>query len=117
MAGAPKGNSNAARGKEWRDAIRKVLKQYENKEAGIERGMALRKIAERVVEQALIGNKDAWNEIGNRLDGKPSQSIDVGFSEKPIEELTDAELAARIAELSARISGKENSKTEPPNLH
>ena len=74
--GAPNGNSNAAKGKAWRDELDKALKQYENKEDGIERGQALRKVAIKVVEQALAGSKDAWQEIGNRLDGKAAQSIE-----------------------------------------
>ncbi len=31
-----------------------------------------------LVKQAIVGNKDAIKEIGDRLDGKPAQSIDLG---------------------------------------
>ncbi len=77
MAGAPKGNNNAVKGKLWSDELRKALLMYENKKNGVKRGQALRKVAEQVVELAMVGNKDAWQEIGNRLDGKPHQSMDV----------------------------------------
>lgn len=73
MRGAPLGNQNAVKGKTWEGALRAALAQFENKE--IKRGQALRKIAETVVTQAISGNKDAWKEIGERLDGKSVQAI------------------------------------------
>lgn len=51
------------------------MAQYENKEAKIRKGQALRKVAEVVVQKALMGDKDAVKEIGDRLDGKPAQAI------------------------------------------
>lgn len=72
--GAPTGNKNAAKGREWSDALRLALKTY--KTSSVKRGQALRKIADKVVEKALEGDKDAWQEIGNRLDGKPVQAIE-----------------------------------------
>jgi hypothetical protein len=73
--GAPLGNKNAAKAKVWEGALRAALAQYENKDAKIKPGEALRKVAEMVVTQALVGNKDAWKEIGDRLDGKAVQPI------------------------------------------
>lgn len=75
MAGAPLGNQNAKKAKAWEGALRSALAQYENTEAGVRQGDALRKIAEVVVTKALAGDKDAVKEIGDRLDGKPAQSI------------------------------------------
>lgn len=75
MAGAPIGNQNAAKAKRWQDALHKALVRFESKDGAIKAGEALDKIAETVVLQALAGNKDAWQEIGNRLDGKPAQAI------------------------------------------
>lgn len=75
--GGQPGNSNASKGREWAEALRKELKMYENKGSDIKRGQALRRIAKNVVELAIGGNKDAIQEIGNRLDGKPHQSMDV----------------------------------------
>ena len=74
--GAPLGNKNATKTKVWEEALRKALAQYEAE--GIERGQALNKIAERVVRNALDGDKDSWVEIGNRMDGKPAQAVDLG---------------------------------------
>lgn len=58
--------------------MRAALAQYENAEAGIKPGEALRKIAETVVVKALVGDKDAVKEIADRLDGKPAQAVTVG---------------------------------------
>jgi hypothetical protein len=76
MAGAPLGNHNAAKGRRWADALHKALIRFQDPEQRIQAGQALDRIAERVVLMALAGDKDAITEIGNRLDGKPGQSID-----------------------------------------
>ena len=72
--GAQPGNSNASKGKAWRDALHKALTRYETDD--VKKGEALEKIAYTVIEAALGGSKDAWQEIGNRLDGKPHASIE-----------------------------------------
>lgn len=68
--GAPLGSRNAAKGKEWLEAVRYALKRYETDD--IKRGHALKRIALRVVEDALAGKPEAWREISERLDGKVS---------------------------------------------
>lgn len=35
------------------------------------------KIADIVVAQAVAGDKDAWKEIGDRIDGKPKQQTEI----------------------------------------
>lgn len=72
---APKGNTNAAKGTAWADALRKELATFEDKAAKIGRGQALRYIARQVIKDAIAGGKDAYKEIGDRLDGKPAQAI------------------------------------------
>lgn len=74
-SGAQQGNKNAAKGKDWEAAIRYAILNYTNDE--VKRGQALKRIANKLVEQALEGNKDAWQEIGNRLDGKPAQAVEL----------------------------------------
>lgn len=64
--GAPKGNDNAARGKKWKDAIHKALAKDKN---------ALERVAKKLIAAAEEGKIDAIRELGDRLDGKPSQSI------------------------------------------
>ena len=67
------GNTNASRGREWRDALRKAWTQFEDKGQDIKRGEALYKIGRVVVKMALAGDMDAIREIGNRADGKAVQ--------------------------------------------
>lgn len=85
MAGT-KGNRNAAHDKPWTRAIQRAVAQNPD---------ALRKAAEMLLLQAENGNKDAFKELGDRLDGKPLQSIEHSgnLSNNP-DTLTDAELAA-----------------------
>lgn len=77
---APEGNNNAGKGKEWKEALRYALLNYEGKD--IERGKALKAIAKKLVEKAVEGEYAAIQEIGNRLDGKPAQVV-VGDNDEP----------------------------------
>jgi hypothetical protein len=80
---APVGNKNARKAKDWENALRRVLAQYENAEAKIPKGEALAKIAEQCVVQAIAGDKDARAEIANRLDGKVPQALIGGDEDDP----------------------------------
>jgi hypothetical protein len=71
MAGAPVGNQNAKVGREWREALRRAMA---HKADGDYRDTLLQ-IAAGVVDKALEGEKEAWQEIANREDGKPAQPI------------------------------------------
>ena len=80
---APRGNSNAKKGKEWFDALRKECVQKD----------ALAKIAKVVVEKAVAGEQWAIAEIGNRFDGKPAQAVEVsGPDGEPMETVSRIEL-------------------------
>jgi hypothetical protein len=74
---APLGNQNAKKAKRWQDALVKALARFESDEHKVKAGEALDKIAERVVGFALLGDKDSIQEIGNRLDGKAAQDVNV----------------------------------------
>jgi len=67
MAAAP-GNQYARKAKDWENALRRALDKYETPD--VPSGMALTKIALKVVEKALDGDQKAVEEIANRLDGK-----------------------------------------------
>lgn len=69
--GPPEGNQNAKIGREWREALRRAMA---HKAEGDYRNTLLQ-IASGVVDKALAGEKDAWQEIANREDGKPAQPI------------------------------------------
>lgn len=57
---APKGNKNAARGTQWRDAVRKAVMREGKLDA----------LAQALVARGLEGDMAALREIGDRLDGK-----------------------------------------------
>ena len=99
MSGAPQGNNNASKGKTWRDALRKALIQYEDDD--IKCGQALGHIATNIIKAALNGDKDSWQEIGNRMDGRPVQglAIDLGADVELPDAITDAEVVAILKAL------------------
>ena len=68
--GAPLGNTNGQKGREWRQAIRRALAhKYGSYDEGL---LAL---AGKLIESAETGDMAALREIGDREDGKPAQSI------------------------------------------
>ena len=77
-----RGNKNQSRTRPWKNAIKRTLKQYEDKTAGITQGNVLRRIAEEMVECALDRNNPnyrfAVKELGLRLDGKPTETVEIG---------------------------------------
>lgn len=116
MAGAPKGNQNARKAKDWEGALRRVLAQYENAEAKIPKGEALSKIAEQCVIQALAGDKDARTEIANRLDGKPTEYHEA-LIRHVASELSDAELERIATGSSEGASDAPQSAQDPSSVH
>jgi hypothetical protein len=82
--GGQTGNTNARKGTQWRDALERALaRSCKTKAKTVDKG--LDKIADQVVKNALAGNKDAWQEVANRLDGKHAQAIEIsGDEDKPI---------------------------------
>ena len=89
------GNANSGRkDKLWRDALMVAVKRSDT-----EGRVMLAKIAQKVVEAACEGDMQAIKEIGDRIDGKAPQSLDVTTRhEQSISELSDAELERIIAE-------------------
>lgn len=74
MAGAPLGNQNAADGKVWRAAIRRALRKRGDSESRTE---ALDKLAEALLRACEEGQIPALRELGDRLEGKAAQQINV----------------------------------------
>lgn len=73
--GAPKGNDNARRGTMFRDAIRKAL---------AEKPDSLLRIARKLIAKADQGDMQAIRELADRLDGKPTQVVDIGEDDAPL---------------------------------
>lgn len=77
MAGAPPGNRNAAKeNRLWGETIRRAVTQ--------KNGQKLRAIAEKLITQAEGGDIQAIKELGDRLDGRPTQAI-VGPDNGPLQ--------------------------------
>ena len=55
----------------WRDAVRRAVKRR----AAEGKGTQLEALADKLVACALAGDIGAMQEIGNRLDGKPTQEL------------------------------------------
>lgn len=73
MAGAPRGNQNAAKAKRWSAAIERALEARSR----VEQREALDALAEKLLSLCDAGDLGALKELGDRLDGKAKQAIDV----------------------------------------
>lgn len=80
---APQGNNNATKNKAWSDALRRELEGNQNADK-------LKKMAKKLVALATEeGNMQAFKEIGDRLEGKPMQSMDIAITDMTHEEALD----------------------------
>ena len=114
----PKGNKFASHDKPWTNALNRVLAQLEVKDADgkvlAKAGEALRLIAEVTVQRAMAGDKDARKEIADRMDGKPTEFLNVNHARDPLEMSTD-ELAAEILRRRAAQAG--TGEEQPSVVH
>lgn len=67
--GAPVGNKNATKNKLWAEALNRALLA--------EDGKKLRALAEKLIARAEEGDVTALKEIGDRMDGKPTQQTEI----------------------------------------
>lgn len=68
---APEGNDNKVKNKPWADSLNRAMTRYKDGKEN-----ALNIIADQTVKAAINGDVWAITEIGNRLDGKPAQSVE-----------------------------------------
>ena len=75
--GRPKGAEN--KDKSWRHAIRAAVNELRAADDSDKpkKVRALRLLAQRLVTRALDGDVSALKELGDRLDGKPTQQVTV----------------------------------------
>lgn len=76
---APIGNTNAAKGRDWRDAIRRATARHG--EADYRKG--LDKLADEFVKAVSEGDISAFKEYGDRIDGKVPQALIGGDEDDP----------------------------------
>lgn len=77
QGGAPLGNQNAKKGKLWADALRRAIRESID---GEDFDAKLAVLAKSLVTTAKNGDLQALKEIGDRLDGKPSQTLEANVS-------------------------------------
>ena len=70
---AAQGNQYAARGKQWRMAIERALAERSRRDQIV----ALDELAGRLVDLGMQGDLAALKELGDRLDGKPAQGVEL----------------------------------------
>ena len=118
-AGGQPGNQNAAHGYRWRRKLMEVLETYQDPENNVKPGEALAAIATTVIKLAIAGDKDAYQEIGNRLDGKAKEHIDITAEiAKRARDLTDDELAAIVTTRGgAGVASEAGSESDPSRVH
>ena len=75
--GAPLGNTNNTKGTRWRQAIESAL----NLKCKSDGQKALVDIATQLLDKAASGDVGALKELGDRMDGKAPQAINVGGQE------------------------------------
>lgn len=83
---APKKAVGPKSDKIWRDAIMKAVRRHPN-DPTPRYAQRLDVLADVLVARGIEGDNAAAKEIGDRLDGKPAQSIGLGQAEdlKPLE--------------------------------
>ncbi len=88
---APLGNQNAAKAKKWTAAIERALcKRY-----GKALAEALDDLADKFVEAVEKGDLAAFKEFGDRMEGKPAQSMVIaGDPDQPLETKMEVRLVA-----------------------
>lgn len=81
--GGQPGNQNATKGRVWRDAINRALKLREK--SRFDGKVALDILAEQLLTQCDLGDISALKELGDRLEGKAAQSLELsGDKENPL---------------------------------
>jgi hypothetical protein len=111
---APIGNQNAIKAKRWQKALERALARLGAGDVD----MGLNGIADRVVSLAQAGDKDAWKEIGDRLDGKPAQSVSIDLTQRTIVDLADTDLAGIVeADSSGGAVSPQDGPQGPAGLH
>lgn len=90
---APLGNRNAAKAKVWHAAIMRALETRDS--SRIDGKKEIDALAETLLNLVAAGDLAALKEFGDRLDGKPAQSVTVGGDEaNPVRTISEVLLRA-----------------------
>lgn len=94
--GAPLGNDNASRGKEFRQALMQAMATQSGGRGWRAR---LQEIAGKLADAAIAGESWAIQEVANRIDGKAPQAIE--HSGSIVTEYTREQMIERLTALHA----------------
>lgn len=79
--GGQPGNNNATKNKPWHAAINRALA----KRSRVDQKEAIDALAEKFLDMVASGDLGAFKEFGDRVDGKPAQSVTLaGDEENPL---------------------------------
>lgn len=102
-SGAQPGNKNAVKGRPWREALDRHLKRGGRAQ--------LDKAASLLFEAASLGDLDAIKELANRLDGRPTQAVELDLTTTTTEKLLAAE--ERLRTYGAAVAAEAIETQEP----
>ncbi len=113
--GAQKGNQNSKKGRIWTDAIKRAVSRKFNGDLN----HGLDQLAEKLIDAVAKGDQWAFREFGDRIEGKPAQSIEIsgGLESKSSRELSEEELERIAAGGSAGAAEQAQSAALPTELH
>ena len=94
MARGPKSD------KIWADAVSRAVKRRLENEEG--KPQKIERLADKLVDLALAGDIPALKEVGDRLDGRPAQAVDVSANVDVSDPVKD--LFASIAAQGRRVT-------------
>ncbi len=108
----PKNPKGAKSDKWWRKAIERAVcdEVTDPDNPSGKKVKALRLLATKLVKQALKGDVVAMKEIGDRLDGRPTQGIEASVDLPELDGLSHFELARRLAFILAQ--GAQEAESE-----
>lgn len=89
---SPNNPKGAKSDKLWRDALMRAVKREVDKGGKTKR---LEVLADKLVEEGMAGNVAAIKEIGDRLDGRPAQAVEMSGT---------LDIAARLMEVISERS-------------
>jgi hypothetical protein len=92
----------------WAEAIKRAIKRRQEKDP-----LALERLADVLLSKCYEGDLAAIKELGDRLDGKPKQQLDV-TTRRDVRGLTDDDLIAVIQDAGSEGTfGEEGHSSKP----
>lgn len=124
--GAPKGNLNAVKGRIWTEALRRAIarKGAELQEA-LEKGgkncdevtylqQGMNHLCDQIVELASQGDKWALEQLGDRIEGKPTQMVQITDEQATH---SDESVSDSLRWVQETLGAKQARKDTKPRTH